>query len=204
MSFSDFFSKQARKPKGLFGKLIMSLIFSKGNAALNQFTYELMSVQKDDKILEIGFGTGTLINKIAQQLDKGIIEGIDFSDTMISIAQKKNKEYIMNGKVNLFNASFDEISLKTDNYDKVCSVNTLYFWENPEKTIRKVAGILKPAGRLVLAFEDKPGKKNDSIFKIYTKEEVHDFLIQGGFLGGVTMNSRKKGKEVLHCAVAIK
>jgi ubiquinone/menaquinone biosynthesis C-methylase UbiE len=204
MSFSDFFSKQARRPRGLFGKLIMSLIFSKGNAALNQFTYELMSVQKDDKVLEIGFGTGTLINKIAQQIDKGIIEGIDFSDTMISIAQKRNKEYIKNGKVKLFNASFDEISIKTNNYDKVCSVNTIYFWENPEKTIRKIVGILKPVGRFVLSFEDKPGKKNDSIFKLYTKEEVYDFLIHAGFSGGVTMNSRKKGKEVFHCAVAIK
>ncbi|MBN1397974.1 MAG: class I SAM-dependent methyltransferase [Bacteroidetes bacterium] len=204
MSFSDFFSEQAKRPSGLFGKLIMSLIFSKGNAALNQFTYELMSVQKDDKVLEIGFGTGTLINKIAQQLDKGMIEGIDFSDAMISIAKKRNKEYIKNGKVKLYNDSFDEINLEPDSYNTICSVNTIYFLDNPGKTIKKVAEILKPTGRFVLAFEEKPGKINDNIFKLYTIDEVHDFLIQAGFLGGVTMNSRNKGKELFHCAVAIK
>lgn len=204
MSFSEFFSKQAQRPNGLFGKLIMSLIFSKGNAALNKITYELMSVQKDDKILEIGFGTGNLINIMAKHINKGMIEGLDFSDTMFSIAQKKNKKYIMNGKVKLFNANFDEIILEKDNYTKVCSVNTIYFWENPDKTINKIAEILKSKGKLVLAFEDKPRKKNSNIFKVYTKEEVHDLLIKCGFLGGVTMNSRKKGKAVFHCAVAIK
>lgn len=204
MSFSEFFSKQAQRPNGLFGKLIMSLIFSKGNAALNKITYELMSVQKDDKILEIGFGTGNLINIMAKHINKGMIEGLDFSDTMFSIAQKKNKKYIMNGKVKLFNANFDEIILEKDNYTKVCSVNTIYFWENPDKTINKIAEILKSKGKLVLAFEDKPRKKNSNIFKVYTKEGVHDLLIKCGFLGGVTMNSRKKGKAVFHCAVAIK
>ena len=131
MSFSDFFSEQARRPSGLFGKLIMSLIFSKGNAALNQFTYELMSVQKDDKVLEIGFGTGTLINKLAQQIDKGIIEGIDFSDTMISIAQKRNNESIQNGQVKILKGNFDELPLQNDYYDKVCiefKVNNMKDW----------------------------------------------------------------------------
>lgn len=58
MSFSRFFSEQARKPTGLFGKLIMSTIFNIGNAKINRFVYEIMSVKKDDHILEIGFGTG--------------------------------------------------------------------------------------------------------------------------------------------------
>ncbi|MBN1181395.1 MAG: class I SAM-dependent methyltransferase [Bacteroidales bacterium] len=204
MSFSDFFSKQARRPKGLFGKLIMSLIFNKGNAALNAFTYELMSIQKDDKILEIGFGTGTLINKMAEKIDKGIIEGIDFSNTMMLIAQKKNKEYIKNGKVKLIEANFDEIPLEKDNYTKVCSVNTIYFWKNPENSVKKIVEILKPKGKLVIAFEDKPGKINDNIFNVYLKEEVQNLLIKAGFVGGVTVNSRKKGKEVYHCVVAIK
>lgn len=204
MCLSSFFSDQARRPKGLFGKFIMSLIFSKGNAALNAFTYELMSVQKDDKILEIGFGTGNLIHKMAGQIDKGFIEGIDFSSTMMSIAQKKNEKYIKSGKVKLFEANFDEIPLEKDNYTKVCSVNTIYFWKNPENSAKKIAEILKPKGKLVLAFEDKPGKIDDNIFNIYTKEEVRHLLIKAGFLGNVTINSRKKGKALFQCAIATK
>ena len=89
MNFSTFFSEQARKPTGLFGLLVMSNIFNIGNAKLNRFVHEIMSVQENDHILEIGFGTGKLIYTMAKQIDKGLIEGVDFSSTMVSIAQKK-------------------------------------------------------------------------------------------------------------------
>lgn len=57
MNFSRFFSEQARKPNGLFGRIVMSIVFDQGNAFLNDFVEELMSVQNDDHIIEIGMGT---------------------------------------------------------------------------------------------------------------------------------------------------
>ena len=102
MSFSTFFSAQARRPDGLFGRMIMSIVFDRGNAFLNDFVSELMSVQPNDRIIEIGFGTGNLIKKMAQHINKGFIEGVDLSSTMLSIAQKRNKNSIENGKVKIF------------------------------------------------------------------------------------------------------
>ena len=37
MNFSSFFSEQARRPDGLFGRVVMSIVFDKGNAFLNDF-----------------------------------------------------------------------------------------------------------------------------------------------------------------------
>jgi len=90
MRFSTFFSKQARKPTGIFGRFFMSQVFEKGNAELNDLIYENLSIRENDHVLEIGFGTGTLVKKIAEQLDSGLVEGIDFSKSMVAIAQKKN------------------------------------------------------------------------------------------------------------------
>ena len=45
MNFSTFFSKQARKPYGLFGHFVMSFVFDKGNAFLNDFVNEIISIQ---------------------------------------------------------------------------------------------------------------------------------------------------------------
>ena len=67
MNFSSYFSEQARKPGGLFGRMVMSRVFDQGNAFLNDFVNELLSVHIDDRIIEIGFGTGKLIYKMAQQ-----------------------------------------------------------------------------------------------------------------------------------------
>ena len=46
-------------------------------------------------VLEIGCGTGKLINIMAKKIDKGIISGIDFSSTMVTIAKRRNKQVII-------------------------------------------------------------------------------------------------------------
>ena len=208
MSFSKFFSEQARKPDGLFGRTIMSLVFDRGNAFLNDFVSELMSVQPYDRIIEIGFGTGNLIKKMAQHIDKGFIEGVDLSDTMVSIAQKRNQDSIGKGKVKIFKGNFDEIAYEKEIFTKACSVNTLYFWLKPEHTAKKIAKILKPEGKLILAFEDikqlEQKKLDKNIFHLYTKSEVKNLLINAGFESDVSVQSRKRGKSVFHCVVAKK
>lgn len=207
-NFSRFFSEQARRPDGLFGRIVMSIVFDQGNAFLNDFVNELMSVQIDDRIIEIGFGTGKLIYKMAQQIDKGLIEGIDFSRAMVSIARKRNKKNIANGKVKIFEGNFDEMPYEKERFTKACSVNTLYFWPEPTHTAEKIAEILKPDGKLILAFEDieqlKQRKLNQEVFHFYSKDEVQNLLIKAGFSKNVSIVSRKKGKSIFHCVVAIK
>jgi cyclopropane fatty-acyl-phospholipid synthase-like methyltransferase len=97
--FKNFFSEQARKPSGLFGRWVMSRIFDRGNAAINDFMKEQLLLQENDPVLEIGFGTARLICEMAKRVNTGLIEGIDLSDTMVAIAKKKNKKYIAEGKV---------------------------------------------------------------------------------------------------------
>jgi len=208
MNFSSFFSEQARKPNGLFGRMVMSIIFDRGNAFLNNFVNELMSVQIDDRIIEIGFGTGKLIYRMAQQIDKGFIEGVDFSKVMVSIARKRNKKNITNGKVKILEGNFDKMPFEKEGFTKACSINTLYFWPEPAHTAKKIAEILKPDGKLILAFEDieqlKQRKLNQEVFLFYSKDEVQKLLINAGFSKNVSIVTRKKNKLIFHCVVAIK
>ena len=208
MDFSTFFSKQARKPEGIFGRIVMSVVFDQGNAFLNDFVNDLMSVQTDDRIIEIGSGTGKLINRMAKKIDQGLIEGIDFSSAMVSIARKRNKKSIAKGRVKIVEGNFDEIIYDKDSYTKACSVNTLYFWPSPASTARKIAEILKSDGELVLAFEDieqlRQRKLNQDVFKFYSKDEVQDLLIKAGFSHNINIVSKKKGNLSFHCVVVKK
>jgi SAM-dependent methyltransferase len=208
MNFSTFFSNQARKPEGLFGRIVMRLIFDQGNAFLNDFVNELMSVRTDDRIIEIGSGTGKLIHSMAQKMDRGLIEGVDFSEAMVSIARKRNKESIAKGKVKIVEGNFDEIEYEKDCFTKACSVNTIYFWPSPANTAKRIAEILKPDGNLIIAFEDieqlKQRKLNRDVFNLYSKEEVQDLLINSGFSQNVDIVSRKRGNLFFHCVVAKK
>ena len=208
MKFSTFFSKQARKPDGVFGRIVMRLVFDQGNPFLNNFVSELMSVKTDERIIEIGSGTGKLIYQMAQNIDNGLIEGIDFSKVMVSIARKRNKKNITNGKVKILEGNFDEMPFEKESFTKACSINTLYFWPEPAQTAKKIAKILKPDGKLILAFEDieqlKQRKLNQEVFHLYSKDEVQKLLINAGFSKDVSIVTRKKGKSIFHCVVAIK
>jgi ubiquinone/menaquinone biosynthesis C-methylase UbiE len=208
MNFSTFFSRQARKPEGLFGRVIMRMVFDQGNAFLNNFAGELISVQTDDRIIEIGSGTGKLIYKMAQKMDRGLIEGIDFSSAMVSVARKRNKNNIAKGIVRILEGDFDNMPFEKEKYSKACSVNTLYFWPSPEHTAKKIADILKPHGKLILAFEDieqlKQRKLNQDVFHLYSKDDVQNLLINAGCYKDVNIVSRKKGTLTFHCVVAEK
>ncbi len=208
MNFKEFFSKQAKKPSGIFGRVVMSFIFEKGNADLNNFMKELLSPEETDHILEIGFGTGGLISDMAAITKQGIIEGVDFSETMVSIARKKNRKYMEQGRVKIRQGSFEEMSYNDNSFDKVCSANTIYFWSDPEDTAEKILKILKPGGKLVIGFGDKEQLRkkplSSEVFRFYSHNEVENILKNSGFTGGIDIMSRQEKSSVLNCAVAVK
>ena len=90
----DVLAAQSKQPKGLIGRFIMKPLFTKGNADLNRFILDLLQLQSDDDVLEIGFGPGQLAKHIADGLQQGKLTGLDFSGTMLAEAQKLNQHTI--------------------------------------------------------------------------------------------------------------
>lgn len=208
MSFLNYFSEQARRPTGFFGRMIMPIIFDRGNAFLNSLVNDLMDIRSDDRVLEIGCGTGKLVKIMAEKIENGFIEGIDFSSEMVMIAKRKNRKHIARGAVNITEDHFDDHSFKKNIFTKACSVNTIYFWENPERTVKKVMSLMQPGSKFILAFEDvhqlEQRKLNRDVFRFYRRSDVRYLLENDGFSNGVSVESREKGRLRFHCAVATK
>ena len=184
----------------------MSVIFDRGNAFLNGLVLEAMAVRETDRILEIGCGTGHLIGEMAKSVDRGHIEGVDFSDEMVAVAERRNRDAIASGRVKITRGDFDELEYTSDRFDKVCSVNTVYFWPKPESTARKIADILVPGGTIALAFEDitqlRTKNLSAEVFRLYAVDEVREILVKAGFSNDMEVLTRKRGKLVYHCVVA--
>ena len=208
INFKTFFSEQARKPSGFFGRWVMSRIFDHGNAAINDFMKKQLLLQENDHVLEIGFGTGKLIFEMAKRVNTGLIEGIDLSDTMVAIAKKKNKKYIAEGKVIIRQGDFAETAYSDNRFDKICSANTIYFWPQPDNYIKNILRILKPGGKLILAFVDKAQLESrplsTSVFHFYHQDEIIKLLSRNGFSGSIDMISKEIKSKRYHCAVAVK
>ncbi|WP_022666152.1 class I SAM-dependent methyltransferase [Desulfospira joergensenii] len=205
MNFSKFFSRQARKPSGLFGRLISSQIFEKGNAELNDLMFEALGRCDDERILEIGFGPGKLIQEIADRSDPAMIEGIDFSKPMLDIAAKKNRIHIQNGKVRLHLGDFDTAPFDGKGFDKIFTVNTVYFWKNPESTVSRISGLLRPGGRIFIGLHEKKEMEklplDRDVFQYYSMEELKELLWVHGSFTDIEIRSKPGKKRISYCAV---
>jgi hypothetical protein len=69
---SRVLSLQARKPSGIIGRYLMKKIFNNLNADLNSFIKEVLDLHKEDRVLEVGFGSGKLIDKMTDITTEGV------------------------------------------------------------------------------------------------------------------------------------
>ncbi|MCG8618923.1 MAG: class I SAM-dependent methyltransferase [Desulfobacterales bacterium] len=209
-SLTRFFSEQARTPRGLFGRFFMSRVFDRGNLPLNRFVEQTLALNGHEQLLEIGYGTGLLIAALARQLTTGAIHGIDLSETMAAIAKKKNRSSIRGGKVTLDQGDFNTVPPSDpydgNRFDAVFTVNTIYFWPEPQRTLAGIHRVLKPGGRLIIGFHDnaylkKQGVDRD-IFTYYTVGDVSDLLSKT--FKSVDIRVEKGENAPCYCAVAFK
>src|SRR5262245_6420533 len=94
----EFIAQQSRRPSGLLGRLIGS-IMAKETAAANDATIAALAVQPTDRILEIGFGHGRTLERVARQLTAGFAAGVDLSETMVRMAARRCRDLITDGRV---------------------------------------------------------------------------------------------------------
>ncbi|MCG8427707.1 MAG: class I SAM-dependent methyltransferase [Chromatiales bacterium] len=185
----------------------MTTLFNRGNADLNNFVLETLALEGTDRVLEIGFGPGRLISHMAKVIDQGIIEGVDFSQTMLQQAARVNQAAIKAGRVRLHEGECSALPFEDNHFDKLCSVNTLYFWREPNRYLTEMCRVLKPGGKIVIGFRDDEQMRlidlSDQIFSSYSQQEVVSLLESAGFSKPHIV--AKEGEPFIsYCAVAIR
>lgn len=204
---SKLLSSQARKPSGIIGRFVMTKFFNKSNAELNAFVKDNLELQPEDRVLEIGFGPGKLIKEIADITTNGIVEGIDFSKAMLQQATKVNIQHISSGRVLLHEGECASLPFKDNVFDKLCSTNTLYFWENPEIYFSEIFRVIRPGGKVVIGFRDNQQMSelniSKDIFRLFSKNDVINLLSEAGFKGA-QIKEKDGASFVSYCGVGTK
>jgi SAM-dependent methyltransferase len=204
---SRILSLQARKPSGLIGRFVMTKIFNSGNADLNAFVEECLALVSNDRVLEIGFGPGKLINEMANITTDGVVEGVDFSGVMLKQATKTNDQHIARGRVLLHKCDCSSLPFENNVFDKLCSTNTLYFWKKPEEYFSEMFRVLRPGGKVVIGFRDEEQMSNldlsEDIFNSFSKQDIINLLSNSGF-HDVKIREKEGVPFVSYCGVATK
>jgi len=186
MDLKDFktIASQLRKPHGDQGTEVGKMM-NKGNRLMNLAAIEQLNVELKDNILEIGMGNGIFVRDILEK-DRSIrYTGCDFSETMIREAIINNRDFIKSGQASFIKANFKRLPIKNASFNKILTVNTIYFWEQTENVLAEIRRVLAKDGLLVICLRPKSVLDNLPItqhgFKTFTKQNCIDLLVNGGF-----------------------
>lgn len=132
--------------------LLEPLLLLGKQAEYDRAILRLLELKENDRVLDLGCGTGVLTRMIADKLDAhkgGISMGIDAAAQMIKVARKKREtstcrfEVVAAENLPFENCSFDSI------------VSSLFFHHVPldlkKKALTEAYRVLKPGGRLIIA-----------------------------------------------------
>ncbi|WP_309730909.1 class I SAM-dependent methyltransferase [Chamaesiphon sp. OTE_75_metabat_556] len=195
---NKFLADQLRQPSGLFGKFFMGDFLNKGNEKINHLTVELLDVKPTDRVLDIGFGGGVTIEEMLKTIDTGKIHGVDFSQAMVDKAKRRFKKSIQAGKVSIEFGDVGQLPFEAKIFDKVCTVNTIYFWKDPLVSLREIRRVLKKGGKLIISIrsadkmKDLPFTQHD--FKLYAPEDIKHLLVGAGF-NNISIDHRDRDEK---------
>lgn len=185
MSLPRFIAGQLRKPSGFIGRALTGRVLNWANTPLNERTLQLLDVQPDDDVLEVGFGGGDLMSRMAAVVTHGRIAGVDFSQEMVEVCRKRFAPLVDAGRIELRCASAESLPYDAERFTKACSVNTIYFWPDPVVALAELRRTLRAGGRLVVSFTPRATAQRMRYtqydFTLYEADEVQGLLEQAGF-----------------------
>ncbi|MGP4080714.1 class I SAM-dependent methyltransferase [Pseudalkalibacillus sp. R45] len=172
------FTLQFRMPHGFLG-WVAGYLMSKGGKK-SRWTVSLLNPERDDHVLEVGFGPGVGIEALAETVDKGYIAGIDISEVMLKQASDRNREAISKGLVDLMLADVSSPPSFDIKFDHIMSVNNIIFWEEPVLALNKLRQLMNPNGKIAITMQPLMKGANDETVK-EVANEIEGYLKEAGF-----------------------
>ncbi len=131
------------------------------NRTLNQGrrkAIKLMNIKPNEKIIEIGVGTGLSFKYYPQQFEIEIT-GIDLSEKMLTKADRQRSKH-KNIDITLQQMDGENTSFENDSFDKVVIMYTYSVTPNPEKLLSEALRICHPMGSIYIINHFSHFKKN--------------------------------------------
>ena len=207
MPLTKFIANQLRKPSGWFGKQIMARLLNRFNEPMNSQALDLLAVQPADRVLEVGFGGGELLGRIAARATDGLVVGVDFAPEMVERGAEHYGALVEAGQVVFQCANAEALPYPDRHFTKVGTVNTLYFWDDPARVLAEFHRVLAEGGLLVVGFAPKSEMQDRPFvahgFTLYDADEVGLMMEKAGF-GDVRIEPGASGNHRFFCGVGTK
>jgi SAM-dependent methyltransferase len=177
-------ARQFARPSGWAGRWILGAWLDRTSKGMNALALRLLEISPEDRVLEVGFGGGGLFGAILAARPAAAT-GVDLSEEMVARARRRFRHHVADGRGRILLGSAERLPLEDAATDKACSLNSIYFWKDPEAAMREFARVLRPGGALLLGFEAPetlrawPGHRYG--FTVYSPADVVALAEGAGF-----------------------
>ncbi len=181
MSSKSAIVRQFAKPSGAIGALAGHIMARRpSNRIRNQRTVELMGLQPDSRVLEIGCGPGLALANCAAKVTHGRVVGIDHSSIMIAQARQRLARTDQGARVELVVGGIKSLSGWPEEFDRTYSLNVIQFIADKAGFFRRVIAALDNGGMCFTTYQ--PRLDNDaSNGAAQMADEVEKEMIGVGF-----------------------
>ncbi len=110
-------------------------------------TIALMDLKLNDRVLDLGCGTGWASRRMARTVTAGEIVGLDVAEEMLRRAEAasqgfKNVRYVW--------GSAEHVPFEDGAFTKILSVESFYYYADQGKVLDELRRVLAPGGRLFI------------------------------------------------------
>jgi len=110
-------------------------------------TLALMDIQPEDRILDLGCGTGWASRRMARVAVQGEVVGLDVADEMLRRAEEASSAF---RNVRYVWGSAEKISEADNAFTKVLSVESFYYYADQGKALDELRRVMAPGAKLFI------------------------------------------------------
>ena len=142
-----------------------------------RWAVELMDVQPNDQVLEIGCGPGAGAELICSKLESGKLFAIDRSESGVDRTKRRNQKYVDAGRLVVRQIDLATLRVPVKRLTKVFAFNVNLFWvRNCDDEVALLHERVVPGGAVYLFYEANRSELVPNIVK-----KTSDALARAGF-----------------------
>ena len=114
---------------------------------ITEQTLALMDIQPEDRILDLGCGTGWASRRMARIATTGEVVGVDVADEMLRRAEQSSSAF---RNVRYAWGSAENIPEADNTFNKVLSVESFYYYADQGKALEELRRVIAPGAKLFI------------------------------------------------------
>lgn len=144
---------QYENPRGIVGTYIGEKMVRQHRVEVD-WTIEQLLIQPDNRVLDLGCGAGDALAQMLRRYAHVHVTGLDRSPTIVRSALKRNRADVHSGRAEVVEGDLRTLPFPDEQFDRVFSIHTLYFWEDVPVVLAEIERVLAPGGSFVITYCD--------------------------------------------------